>query len=788
MDGSYPLALRPGSVLAGQYIIEKVLGQGGFGITYRAREHRTGTTVAIKEFFPDTLAYREGTTIISYPGERSENYEYGKESFLQEAKTLAEFIGNENIVRIYSYFEENGTAYFVMEYVDGTAFDIYLQQRGGKISVAEAERILIPMMDALGAVHSKGIVHRDVTPDNIYITRDGKVKLLDFGSARYSLGDKSRSLDVILKHGFAPKEQYTRRGKQGPFTDIYSLGATFYYAITGRRPPDSIERMDEDELVPPSTLGVQITSYQEEALLKAMNVQPSDRYASMAEFKAVLQNDPSRSAPPAFKVDFGASGPASSAGQSTAGRDMQSMTRSVTPAAPAAPAAPPAYGYSAPAAAPAPAAPVPPAPPTAPSAYGYPAPAAPEKKKGAGKKIGIIAGAAACVAAAVGGILFFTGKDKQDDQRNVTLESSSEESSEESAARTTTSLKLTTTSTTTLTTTSQATTTTSARYETSTSAGAEYTCYGNPANTVNRGHTFYYDGKEYYSTLSYHALVVIDGDEQSVLLSDINAEFSNLIAFDNSLYYLKDHSAYRMDLSTEESERILSEYSDIERMDITPSYYFIYRKSTGALHCISRTGAEISKVPISASSNYTFNEGWLYLTGEDSTGRDTVFRIPENKLNATGIGFVSGAGTFSFPIVDSSVFCCAYSDPSNSQYTLLVSPADDTFGEVTEKTLEIDISEYVASGEYISSLNYGRNNIFFVTENRGTGATKLYHTYVNPDTQENSTEKLLDDVKDINIAFFSSRESIRVNNLEKDEDGDYIAKYFDIDDQGQLED
>lgn len=291
INEDFPLALPSGTILAGQYTIDKVLGQGGFGITYMATDYKTKEKVAVKEFFPDSLAYREMTAVISYPGERAENYEYGKENFLQEAKTLAEFIGCENIVRIFSYFEENGTAYFVMEYIDGVSFDNYLKDRGGRISFDEAKNILVPIMEALAIVHSKGIVHRDVTPDNIYITNDGKVKLLDFGAARYSLGDKSKSLDVILKHGFAPKEQYTRRGKQGPFTDIYSLGATLYFSVTGRRPPDSIDRIEEDDLIPPSSIGVKITGYQEEALLHAMEVNPQSRYQSMLDFRNALLNE-----------------------------------------------------------------------------------------------------------------------------------------------------------------------------------------------------------------------------------------------------------------------------------------------------------------------------------------------------------------------------------------------------------------------------------------------------------------------------------------------------------------
>ena len=292
MDERFPLALKEGTVLAGQYIIERVLGQGGFGITYVAKDHKSNSQVAIKEFFPDTMATRDGTTVMSFTGERAESYEYGKNCFLQEAQTLAQFIENDGIVRIYTYFEENNTAYFVMEYVEGESFEEYIKQSGGRIAYEEAVRILLPVMEALACVHEKGIVHRDVTPDNIFICNDGKVKLLDFGAARYSIGDKSKSLDVVLKHGFAPKEQYTRHGKQGAFTDVYSLGATFYYAITGKKLPDSIDRLEEDDMIPPSNLGVNIPEDKEEVLFKAISVQPQDRFQSMGDFIGALNGKP----------------------------------------------------------------------------------------------------------------------------------------------------------------------------------------------------------------------------------------------------------------------------------------------------------------------------------------------------------------------------------------------------------------------------------------------------------------------------------------------------------------
>ena len=205
---SHPLALREGSVLSGRFIVGRVLGQGGFGITYVAKDHKTGETVALKEFFPDTVALRtDGHTVSTFSGEKQEFFDYGKECFLAEAQTLSQFIGNDNICRIYSYFEENGTAYFTMEFIEGESLLDYLKRNGGKISFYDTMRIILPVMDALIFVHSKGIVHRDLSPDNIIITKNNQIKLIDFGAARYSLGDKSKSLDVVLKHGYAPMEQ-----------------------------------------------------------------------------------------------------------------------------------------------------------------------------------------------------------------------------------------------------------------------------------------------------------------------------------------------------------------------------------------------------------------------------------------------------------------------------------------------------------------------------------------------------------------------------------------------------
>ena len=289
-ERKFPVALRAGTVLNDRYIVGRVLGQGGFGITYLALDTQLNAKVAIKEFMPNDIATRIGTTVSVAMDAKSEEFAYGAERFQEEARTLAKFIGNPNIAAVTSYFDENDTSYFVMDYIEGISFKTYIANHGGKISVEETLNVMIPVLRALTAVHAEGFIHRDVTPDNIYITKDGMVKLLDFGSARYSIGDKSKSLDVILKVGYAPKEQYIRRSRQGPFTDVYSCAACFYAAITGFLPPESLERLDEDTLVPISQCGIEIPEYLDKAILKGLAVQPEDRFQSAAEFLEAIES------------------------------------------------------------------------------------------------------------------------------------------------------------------------------------------------------------------------------------------------------------------------------------------------------------------------------------------------------------------------------------------------------------------------------------------------------------------------------------------------------------------
>ena len=287
----YPGALRAGTVLKGRYLLGRVLGQGGFGITYLAWDESLKARVAVKEYMPGELATRlEHRQVVVRTAARQEEFAYGQERFKEEARILAKFMGQPNIAGVTDYFDENGTSYFVMDYIEGISFKTYIAQAGGRVSPEEALDVMIPVLRALTAVHGEGLIHRDVTPDNIYITKDGNVKLLDFGSARYSLGDKSKSLDVILKVGYAPKEQYIRRGRQGPYTDVYSCAACLYAAITGYLPPESLERLDEDALVPPSEAGAEIPLYLERAILKGLAVQPEDRFQTAGEFLEALES------------------------------------------------------------------------------------------------------------------------------------------------------------------------------------------------------------------------------------------------------------------------------------------------------------------------------------------------------------------------------------------------------------------------------------------------------------------------------------------------------------------
>ncbi|MFT5426802.1 MAG: serine/threonine protein kinase [Gammaproteobacteria bacterium] len=236
-------SLQPGYKLHWYHII-KILGQGGFGITYLAHDTNLDQQVAIKEYLPNDLAVRDQDISVHPLSEgHKESYQWGLERFISEARTLAKF-KHPNIVRVLSVFTENNTAYMVMEYEHGEPMDALLKNRQ-TIAEEKLKSILMPMLDGLEEVHKEGFIHRDIKPPNIYIRTDGSPVLLDFGSARQSLGIQTKTLTSMVSPGYAPFEQYTSKSdKQGPWTDIYGLGATLYRAVTGIGPTDAMDRSE----------------------------------------------------------------------------------------------------------------------------------------------------------------------------------------------------------------------------------------------------------------------------------------------------------------------------------------------------------------------------------------------------------------------------------------------------------------------------------------------------------------------------------------------------------------
>ena len=283
------LAVPIGTILDGRYLIGKVLGVGGFGITYLGYDLTLDYKVAVKEYMPSGFATRaeDKYTLTVTSSSQQQAYDEGLDKFLSEARTLAKFHDTTNIVSVQDFFKENNTAYFVMEYVDGESLKDYLDRNGGRISYADASKILIPIMRALSKVHAQGLIHRDISPDNISITSSGQPKLLDFGAARSTYAE-NKSVSVILKHGLAPIEQYSNHGNMGPWTDVYAMGATMYRSITGILPPESIERIHADSIRTPSSMGIVIPPYAEMALMKALAVNPESRFANIEQFIAAL--------------------------------------------------------------------------------------------------------------------------------------------------------------------------------------------------------------------------------------------------------------------------------------------------------------------------------------------------------------------------------------------------------------------------------------------------------------------------------------------------------------------
>ncbi|MDE6747031.1 MAG: serine/threonine protein kinase, partial [Oscillospiraceae bacterium] len=282
-----PTMLAPGSILFKKYIVGGIIGKGGFGITYLAYDTKTNKKVAVKEYFPYSIARRSaGSAVVSVASESNkETFELGAEKFYEEAQLISKFNGNPNIVEVYEFFYENDTVYLAMEYLQGCTLKEYIRDHG-VISAAQALYIANGVSNALAEAHGASVLHRDISPDNIVLCSSGDVKLIDFGAARQVIAEYSQSFSVILKHGFAPLEQYNSKGNQGPWTDIYSLGATLYFALTGDIPEDPMIRFDNDDTFKENRFGIEPGLWT--VISKATDMKSENRYRDAHEMQADL--------------------------------------------------------------------------------------------------------------------------------------------------------------------------------------------------------------------------------------------------------------------------------------------------------------------------------------------------------------------------------------------------------------------------------------------------------------------------------------------------------------------
>ncbi|OUO78018.1 hypothetical protein B5F53_12505 [Blautia sp. An249] len=296
-----PKILPAKTILAGKYLLGKVLGEGGFGITYLAWDLNLEIPLAIKEYFPNGLASRScygnqcSLSIVS--GSLRSNYEHGLQRFADEARTLARLQKFPGIVNVRDFFFENSTGYLVMDYIKGMHLGAYVK-KNGPFSEQEALSIMKPLIQSLQEVHKLGMIHRDISPDNILREPYGNLILIDFGSARMSTGEESKSLTILLKRGYAPLEQYQSHGRQGPWTDIYALCATLYYMMSGKVSQESIERISEDQLVPLHVITETEVSQKTSRIIQAgLALKASERYQNLDAFIKALYPEKQPSIP-----------------------------------------------------------------------------------------------------------------------------------------------------------------------------------------------------------------------------------------------------------------------------------------------------------------------------------------------------------------------------------------------------------------------------------------------------------------------------------------------------------
>ena len=294
-----PRSLRPSIILNEKYLVGSVIGEGGFGITYIGFNLEAGLPVAIKEYFPSELATRDasaGNSLSIFTGESTELFKEGLEKYLREARNLTMFSELPGIVTVKDFFYENETAYIIMEYINGMNLKQYLTKNGGTMNQNEVIKLMKPVLEAMVKIHETGMIHRDISPENIMITKNKQIKLTDFGAARVTNSEDNKSITVVLKRGYAPEEQYRAKGVQGAWTDVYALCATMYRMITGVTPQEALERNIEDNVEPLSKFDENIWPEIEYAIMKGLSLKAEDRYQNVTDlinalYYSVLEED-----------------------------------------------------------------------------------------------------------------------------------------------------------------------------------------------------------------------------------------------------------------------------------------------------------------------------------------------------------------------------------------------------------------------------------------------------------------------------------------------------------------
>lgn len=287
-----PHQLPIGIILCERYQIGKQIGEGGLGITYVGRDLKLDMKVAVKEYFPCGMVKRinaDSYEITVKNRDTEEMYEEGKKKFLYEAQILAKFSEEPHVVCVRDYFTTNNTAYIVMEYLNGISLQEYLNEYG-KMSFKTAFELLSPVMMVLEKIHNKGLIHRDISPSNLMLLTDGRVKLINFGTARPSNITGEKSLSIILNPNFAPEEQYRKHGEQGSWTDVYAFCATIYNLITGKELEKSMDRAYHDTLKPPRDYGAAITPVEEMVLMRGLAIHKDNRIQSMIELQRAFES------------------------------------------------------------------------------------------------------------------------------------------------------------------------------------------------------------------------------------------------------------------------------------------------------------------------------------------------------------------------------------------------------------------------------------------------------------------------------------------------------------------